>query len=118
MPSGSSSRAEATPSPSTMSMMLEVLLACRSHEASVPTCVMSASSSAMAGLRRKAPKAALMLGQSGSSPTWPQAISTVHHATTPLVLQGPIRLSGLPVSVRPAADLPRISQNCAYRRVG
>jgi hypothetical protein len=59
-----------------MSMMLEVLVAWRAHVASFPTCVISASNSAMAGSCRKAPKDALMAGQSGSSPTWPQAICT------------------------------------------
>src|SRR5487761_1751034 len=183
-----------------MSMMLDVLVAWRAHAAFWPACVRSASSPATAGFCRKAPKAALMAGQSGSSPTGPQAMciaragagarmpsvvachpsvisragrriagltqvisaatpaaisrrkaiaamavsrtnsgrshgepfvcaaknpakappivaTPVHQPTTPLVLQGPVRLSGIPVSVRPTPDVPRVSQSRVHGQV-
>src|SRR5260370_24528232 len=44
----------------------------------------------------------------------PIVATPVHHPTTPLVLQGPKRLPRIPVSVRPAPDVPRVSQGGAH----
>ena len=46
----------------------------------------------------------------------PTVATPVHHPMTPLALQGPIRLSGIPASLRAAADMPFVSQGRAHRR--